>query len=102
MQFMPHTAKWMAENSGVEWPEFHTFDPVLNVRLGSRYLHHLSLRYDGRMDLALTAYNRGPHNTGAILRRNGKLPADIHAFYSAKVFERYRNLRAEFGELPLQ
>ncbi len=35
MQLMPPTAEWMAGRLQLQWSEGHTFDPVLNVRLGS-------------------------------------------------------------------
>ncbi len=55
------------------------------------------------MDLALTAYNRGPHNTWYIMRRNGgrKLPREILDFYATKVLDRYRALKGQYGDLPL-
>jgi hypothetical protein len=101
MQLMPATAEWMAEQlDDVDWPENHSFDPVLNVRLGARYLAHLqdSLK---RMDLVLTAYNRGPRATRYLVARYGELPQDIRDFYATKVIERYRFLRNKYGNLPL-
>jgi soluble lytic murein transglycosylase-like protein len=97
MQLMPDTASWMAETTGMDsWS--HSFDPVLNVRLGARYLKHLHERF-GRLDLALTAYNRGPTNTRALLRRFGKLPDSVLAVYAGKVLKRYDALRATYGQL---
>jgi soluble lytic murein transglycosylase-like protein len=103
MQLMPPTAAWMAEQSGERMTDRHSFDPVFNVRMGSRYLAHLADEFGGRMDLALTAYNRGPHNTWAIMRRTGnrKLPRDILDFYATKVLDRYRVLVDQYGKLPL-
>ena len=100
MQLMPPTAVWMAERAGVEWPDGHSFDPVINVRLGSRYLAYLDQEFKGRMDLALTAYNRGPYATRAIVRRHGGLPRDILDFYATKVLDRYHLLLTEYGHLP--
>lgn len=52
MQLMPATARAM----GVEDP----LDPRQNVLGGARYLDRLMERYDGRLRLALAAYNAGP------------------------------------------
>lgn len=52
MQLMPDTAKTL----GV----VDAFDPAQNVGAGTRLLRQLIDRYDGRLDLALAAYNAGP------------------------------------------
>jgi len=100
MQLMPATANWMATKNGVEWPDHHSFDPVLNVRLGSRYLGHLTRQFRGRLDMALTAYNRGPSATRFIVKRYGRLPSNIKDFYATKVLKNYRTLRRTYGHLP--
>ena len=99
MQLMPPTAEWMAKRHHIAWNDGNSFDPVLNVRLGSRYLVELHKSL-GRMDYALTAYNRGPQNTRIIVARHGGLPPEIHSFYSGKVLERYEQLRGRYGHLP--
>ncbi|MBI5507141.1 MAG: lytic transglycosylase domain-containing protein [Deltaproteobacteria bacterium] len=99
MQLMPPTAKWTAAQSDLDWTEHASFDPVLNVRLGARYLDHL-LRQFGRLDWALTAYNRGPTATWSLLRNNGELPPAIVDFYAAKVIGRYRRLEDRYGSRP--
>jgi len=101
MQLMPPTAVWMADRSGVDWPDGHSFDPVINVRLGARYLAHLEEQFGGRMDIALTAYNRGPTATRALMRKYGGLPRDILDFYATKVLDKYRELRGQYGHLPI-
>jgi soluble lytic murein transglycosylase-like protein len=63
MQLMPATA---AEH-GVRDP----FDPVENIRAGVKYLKSLLDAYDGRVELALAAYNAGP---GAVKKYGGKVP----------------------------
>lgn len=63
MQLMPATARAM----GVEDP----LDPHQNVLGGARYLNRLLERYDGRLRLALAAYNAGP---GRIEKHGGVPP----------------------------
>ncbi|MBI5507845.1 MAG: lytic transglycosylase domain-containing protein [Deltaproteobacteria bacterium] len=99
MQIMPETALWTAAETNLDWPDSHSFDPVLNVRLGARYFDHLRHEFP-RLEVALTAYNRGPKATRYILRQHGRLPSDVVDFYAAKITERYRRLTAQYGALP--
>lgn len=100
MQLMPPTAEWMASRMDLRWDQGHTFDPVLNVRLGSAYLAYLNREF-GRMDYALTAYNRGPHATRYIVDRFGALPDQVYDFYAGKVLGHYEKLKAMYGKLPM-
>lgn len=100
MQLMPPTAAWMAEKTGMEWPDGHSFDPMLNVRLGTRYFALLNKQFHGRTDRALTAYNRGPSATRYLMNKHGGLPKEIRDFYAAKVLECYRDFRDIYGHLP--
>lgn len=100
MQLMPPTAEWMASRLQLRWDEGHTFDPVLNVRLGAHYLAYLHREF-GRMDYALTAYNRGPHATRYLVDRFGRLPPPVYDFYAAKVLGYYEKLKATYGKLPM-
>ncbi|OGQ84185.1 MAG: hypothetical protein A2289_10670 [Deltaproteobacteria bacterium RIFOXYA12_FULL_58_15] len=100
MQLMPFTAEWMAEQIELEFAQGNSFDPVINVRLGTHYLEHLRTRFD-RMDLVLTAYNRGPTATRYILAHNKGLPRNVRDFYATKVLEKYSVLRSKYRHLPL-
>lgn len=62
MQVMPSTA----EGFGAGDPQ----DPVSNLDAGARYLGSLLESFDGRVGLALAAYNAGP----AAVRRYGGVP----------------------------
>ncbi|MEZ4272590.1 MAG: transglycosylase SLT domain-containing protein [Myxococcota bacterium] len=99
MQLMPPTAAWTANKYDLQWPEQHSFDPELNVRLGARYLALLTREFKGHMDLALTAYNRGPSATRYILGRHGRLPKDVRDFYATKVLDKYSALKHMYGHL---
>lgn len=102
MQIMPPTGEFMAAQMGLERTQGHTFDPVLNVRLGTRYLAQLQRQFGGNVELALTAYNRGPSNTYYLLRQfSGHLPESVRDVYATKVLRRYSELRATYGALPV-
>lgn len=60
MQIMPETC----DELGVSNP----FDPEENINGGARYLRRLLTVFDGRLPLALAAYNAGPE---AVSRCNG-------------------------------
>ena len=57
MQIMPATARDLALVS--------PFDPVENVRAGTAYLRQMLDRFEGRVELALAAYNAGPSTVEA-------------------------------------
>lgn len=63
MQLMPATA--------AEFGVVDPYDPAENVRAGVKYLKQLLDQYDGRVELALAAYNAGP---GAVKKYGGKVP----------------------------
>jgi len=63
MQLMPATA----EEYGVS----DAFNPAENIAAGVKYLKRLLDKYEGRVELALAAYNAGP---GAVKKYGGKVP----------------------------
>lgn len=64
-QLMPNTAKWLSP----ETSRAQLRDPETNVRIGFGYLRQLIDKYEGDVDLALVAYNRGPGTVDRALRR---------------------------------
>ncbi len=61
MQLLHGTARQVANGSGLKVKAKDLYDPEINIRLGLEYLKTLLDRYDGRLYLALAAYNAGPH-----------------------------------------
>lgn len=55
MQIMPDTATTL----GIDLEKLN--DPYTNIMGGTKYLSSMLERYDGRLDLSLSAYNAGPN-----------------------------------------
>lgn len=66
-QLMPRTAAWLVP--GTTTTELR--NPETNLKIGMKYLRQLIDKYDGNVDMALTAYNRGPGTVDRILGRGG-------------------------------
>lgn len=64
-QLMPSTARYF--KAGVNRNDL--FDRDTNLRIGFRYLATLVEKYDGNLQLALLAYNRGPERVDGLLRQ---------------------------------
>lgn len=73
-QLMPSTARWLVP--GTTRSELR--DPETNLKIGFRYLRNLIDKYDGDVDLALVAYNRGPGTVDRALKR-GRDPDNGYA-----------------------
>lgn len=84
MQLMPATA----QRFGVDQPD----KVPANLRAGTRYLRLLLDRYDGRLDLALAAYNAGE---GAVTRYGGIPPYAETQAYVPAVLENYTAWRKD-------
>jgi soluble lytic murein transglycosylase-like protein len=65
--------------------EEQLLEPERNLRIGFKYLRHLTLRYQNDLRLALLAYNVGPSRLNEILE-GGKTPTGK---YAAQVLDGY-------------
>ncbi|UCD23631.1 MAG: transglycosylase SLT domain-containing protein [Gemmatimonadota bacterium] len=59
MQLMPPTARQLAQRQGMGWDRRLLVVADANLHLGAVHLASLLERYDGRVELALAAYNAG-------------------------------------------
>ena len=73
MQIMPATGEMLAAELETEWRPEILFEPVTNVRMGTRYLALLYEKY-GSWDRALAAYNWGPIRIDRRLKAGHALP----------------------------
>jgi soluble lytic murein transglycosylase len=71
MQLMPGTAQKVAKSIGQPYVQSRlTSDAAYNARLGSAYLSDMLAQF-GALELALAAYNAGPHRVSRWLDENG-------------------------------
>ncbi len=59
MQLMPATAKDTAKGMGLDVSAFQLTNPEVNVRIGTRHLRDLIIRFNGNLVSAVAAYNAG-------------------------------------------
>jgi soluble lytic murein transglycosylase len=112
MQIMPRTGMLIARKLGVE--RFNVrdlLDPQTNVEFAAWYLSSLIKRFDGRLPLAIAAYNGGPHNV-RLWMREGHPDMPLEAFleripfsqthrYVRRVLTHYAAYRAQL-DLPME
>jgi hypothetical protein len=89
MQLMPTTASSLAVSN--------PYDPDENVRGGTAYLRRMIDRFEGRLELAVAAYNAGP---GAVERHGGIPPYRETRDYVRRVLALYRGV--DRPDLPLR
>ncbi|HXW97889.1 MAG TPA: transglycosylase SLT domain-containing protein [Gemmatimonadales bacterium] len=66
-QIQPTTARFYEPGLSVD----QLYERDVNLRIGFRFLKDLMRRYDGDIELALVAYNRGPGRVEQILMQGG-------------------------------
>lgn len=72
MQVIPDTAvRYGVSADRASSIERKLADPAINIRTGSRFLRYLINLFQGRLDLALAAYNAGE---GAVQRAGNRIP----------------------------
>lgn len=116
MQLMPYTARRTAKSLRIRYARgLLTSDPGYNVKLGIAYLASLLDQYDGSYVLSLAAYNAGPNNVAAWLRRFGdprkggvdivdwieSIPFGETRNYVQRILEGLQTYRAQFGDQRL-
>jgi soluble lytic murein transglycosylase len=108
MQLMPETAAYIAQKSGgTAFVQGDLATPQVNIAYGSWYLRHLLDKYDGRVAVALAAYNAGQGNVDAWLAEAGARGEQFRAAdhipfpetrdYVRKVLEARADYRREYA-----
>lgn len=83
MQLMPVTAEWLSVTD--------PYDIEQNIRGGTEYFRDQLVRFDGNVELALAAYNKGPN---AVLRYNGVPPqAESYVKRVLEYYQMYNSIR---------
>lgn len=99
MQIMPLTGEMLASAEGIAWstPEKILFDPILNLRLGCRYLSTLVNAYN--IDGGLAAYNGGEKRAEMWLRqgRAAGILANETSYYVPSILKLYAEYRRMGG-----
>jgi soluble lytic murein transglycosylase len=108
LQIMPRTGRLIAHRLGLT--DFRTddlLDPATNIELAAWYLRSLLDRFEGRLPLAIAAYNGGPHNVRRWMEEHGpelpldafleRIPFDQTFRYVRRVLSHYAAYRAQEG-----
>ncbi len=116
MQLMPYTARRAAKSLRLRYARRRlTSDPGYNVKLGIAYLASLLEQYGGSYVLSLAAYNAGPNNVAAWIRKFGdprkggvdivdwieSIPFGETRNYVQRILEGLQTYRAQFGDARL-
>ncbi len=95
MQIMPATGRWLARYEGIRWTSVQEvlYNPIYNIRLGTRYLSQLIENYE--LEGGLAAYNGGGHRARLWLandKADGILWAETSAYipHVLKLYDEFR------------
>ncbi|MBS0212850.1 MAG: transglycosylase SLT domain-containing protein [Proteobacteria bacterium] len=78
MQLLPSVGQHLARTLGMPWGGVASlFDPRTSITLGSAFLRQMLDRYDGRIYLAIGAYNAGGGPVSRWLAQRGSLDPDL-------------------------
>lgn len=78
MQLLPSTAELVARRNDLPYDGAGSlYDPDINIPLGTRYLAHLGLRFNGSPWLTTAAYNAGPGNAQRWVDSRGDLDPEV-------------------------
>jgi soluble lytic murein transglycosylase-like protein len=96
MQIRPQTLRFVDDLEGIGLPLglAGLDDPALNIRLGTRYLKRLTRAF-GDVNVALVAYNGGPHLVSKLLRARAPIPHGMQ-HYALNVRRAYGRLTRRF------
>jgi len=108
MQIMPQTGMRIARALGlVDFNPRELLEPRKNIEFAAWYLASLIRRFDGRIPLAVAAYNGGPHNVRLWINARPKtMPLDVFMerlpfrethHYVRRVLTNYSTYRAQEG-----
>ena len=111
MQIMPRTGQLIAHTLGHDdFTPADLLDPGLNLEFAAWYLSSLIHRFDGRLPLAIAAYNGGPHNVRRWIQESAdgtpldvlleRIPFTQTHRYVRKVLMHYEAYRQQ-RELPM-
>ena len=111
MQIMPRTGQLIAHTLGHDdFTPADLLDPSLNLEFAAWYLSSLIHRFDGRLPLAIAAYNGGPHNVRRWIQQSAdgtpldvlleRIPFTQTHRYVRKVLVNYEAYRQQ-RELPM-
>lgn len=89
MQVMPATARSMARSLGLRYRPQALHDARFSLELGTAYLRGLLERFGGRAELALAAYNAGPHRVDKWT--GGRADVPLEEFVESIPFTETRN-----------
>jgi soluble lytic murein transglycosylase len=76
MQLMPTTARMTAGGKGDEFNQLWLVDPEYNIKIGTKHLRDLLVRYDQDIIYTLAAYNAGAGAVNRWRKSFGELPRD--------------------------